>query len=190
MQIFSQPWIMWKPSLAGEKTALGILGVHVSPVRQHERQLCQTPLQQLPQVMSHKLVALLWQVEPITQVDWVVLPEGDTRQRKLSATVLQPTGQVYFAHGKKNHYRQWIDDYRGCITPVFRSYFINKSGFLYGMGSKVKLCSPTCPSFCMSVHRSRTSEPQWPAACTHACAYCPATELRRLSGLPGKEDYI
>lgn len=45
---------------------------------------------------------------------------------------------------------------------------------------------PTCSSFCISVHRSRTSEPQWPAACTHAWAYCPATELRRLRGLPGK----
>lgn len=75
---------MWKPSLAVEKTAFGIFGVHVSPVRQHEGQLCQTPLQQLPEVMSHKLIALLWQVKPITQVDGVVLP---SRRQTLSDSV-------------------------------------------------------------------------------------------------------
>lgn len=85
------------------------------------------------------------------------------------------------------HCRQCVDEYRGSITPAFRSHFINKSGVLHSMGSKIALWSPTCPSFCMSVHRSRTSEPHWPAACAHAWAYCPATELRRLSGLPGKE---
>ena len=46
---------------------------------------------------------------------------------------------------------------------------------------------PTCPSFCMSVHRSSTSEPHWPAACTQACAYSPATELWRLREHPGKD---
>lgn len=46
---------------------------------------------------------------------------------------------------------------------------------------------PTCPSFCMSVHRSSTSVQHWVAACTHACAYCPATELRRSRGAPGED---
>lgn len=44
----------------------------------------------------------------------------------------------------------------------------------------------TCPSFCMRVQRSRTSVPHWAAACTHAWAYCPAAELWRLRGCPGK----
>lgn len=48
-------------------------------------------------------------------------------------------------------------------------------------------CSTTCPSFCMSVQRSSTSVPHWPAACTHAWAYCPATELCRLRGHSGKD---
>lgn len=48
-------------------------------------------------------------------------------------------------------------------------------------------CSTTCPSFCMSVQRSSTSVPHWPAACTHAWAYCPATELCRLRGHSGND---
>lgn len=46
---------------------------------------------------------------------------------------------------------------------------------------------PTCPSFCMRVQRSRTSVPHSAAACTHACAYCPTTELWRFRGDPGKD---
>ena len=42
----------------------------------------------------------------------------------------------------------------------------------------------TCPSFCMRVQRSSMSAPHWPAACTHAWAYWPATEFRRFREEP------
>lgn len=129
--------------------------------------MCQTLLQQLPQVMSHKLIAPLRQVKPITQVDRVVLPSK--RQRLVAEKMLS---------------------YSMAVKLTGRCNFIDKSRNIHSMISRINLCSPTCPSFCMSVHRSRTSEPQLSAACTHARAYCPATELRRLIGLPGKEDYI
>lgn len=46
----------------------------------------------------------------------------------------------------------------------------------------------TWPSFCISDQRSSTSVPHWAAACTHAWAYCPASELRRLREHPERDE--
>lgn len=46
-------------SLVTEQAALWALGVHVSPVRQDERQVSHSALQQHPEVLGHKLVSLL-----------------------------------------------------------------------------------------------------------------------------------
>lgn len=46
-------------SLVAEEAALRVLGVHIPPIRQDERQVGHTTLQQPPQVLSHKLISLL-----------------------------------------------------------------------------------------------------------------------------------
>lgn len=73
-----------RSSLAREETALRVLVVHVPPVRQHKGQVGQATLQQAPQVLSHKLVPLLWQVQPIAQVHWVILPSRRHMQRQIT----------------------------------------------------------------------------------------------------------
>lgn len=45
----------------------------------------------------------------------------------------------------------------------------------------------TWPSFCISDQRSSTSVPHWAATCTHAWAYCPATEFSRLREHPERD---
>ena len=64
-----------------EEAALRALGVHVSPVGQDEGQVGHTSLQQPPQVLSHKLIPLLRQMQPIRQVDGVVLQRIGRLQR-------------------------------------------------------------------------------------------------------------
>jgi len=56
-----------------EETALGALCIHVSPVRQDEGQVSHTALQQHPQVLSNKLVSPLGEMQPVRQIDGVVL---------------------------------------------------------------------------------------------------------------------
>jgi len=51
--------------LVTEEAAFGALGVYVSPVRQDEGQLRHAALQDSPQVLGHKLVSLLREMQPI-----------------------------------------------------------------------------------------------------------------------------
>lgn len=56
-----------------QQTALWALGVHVPPVRQDERQLTDTTLQESPQVLCYKLIPLVREVQAVREVDREVL---------------------------------------------------------------------------------------------------------------------
>lgn len=70
---FQMKLVVSPSSLVTEQTALWILGIYVSPVGQDEGQVGHTALQESPQVLGHKLVALVGEMKSIRQVGCVVL---------------------------------------------------------------------------------------------------------------------
>lgn len=146
--------------------------------------------QEPPQMLGHKLISPLWEMESIREIERVVLQSREQPYRHKSwpdGLKNTPDAPILISISCRKELKVLLFTCACNVKSQELDWVKNELELTHSFPLQAAIYLLTWPSFCISDQRSSTSVPHWAAACTHAWAYCPATEFSRLREHPERD---